>query len=66
MFNLKDVLTDIFGKNGRIILSGIISGMTVDQIVESLSPKFRKKNDQIRDILNREISRILQLDFRHV
>jgi ribosomal protein L11 methylase PrmA len=28
MFNLNDVLTDIFGKNGRMILSGIISGKT--------------------------------------
>jgi transposase len=56
MFNLKDVLTDIFGKNGRIILSGILSGKSVDQIIESLSPKFRKKNDQIRDVLDREIS----------
>jgi transposase len=33
MFNLKDVLTDIFGKNGRIILSGISSSKTVDQIM---------------------------------
>jgi transposase len=56
MFNLKDVLTDIFGKNGRIILSGVISGKTVDQIIESLSPKLRKKYDQIREILDREIS----------
>ena len=56
MFNLKDVLTDIFGKNGRIILSGISSGKTVDQIIASLSPNVRKKNEQIREILDREIS----------
>ena len=56
MFNLKDVLTDIFGKNGRIILSGISSGKTVDQIIASLSPNVRKKSDQIREILDREIS----------
>ncbi len=56
MFNLKDVLTDIFGKNGRSILSGITSGKTVDEIIESLSPNVRKKSDQIRAVLNREIS----------
>ena len=56
MFNLKDVLTDIFGKNGRMILSGISSGKTVDQILASLSPNVRKKSDQIRGILDREIS----------
>jgi transposase len=56
MFNLNDVLTDIFGKNGRSILSGITSGKTVDEIIENLSPNVRKKSDQIRDILDREIS----------
>jgi folylpolyglutamate synthase/dihydropteroate synthase len=43
MFNLKDTLTDIFGKNGRAILSGITSGKDVDEIIESLSPNVRKK-----------------------
>jgi len=56
MFNLKDVLTDIFGKNGRNILSGITSGKTIDEIIENLSPNVRKKSDQIRTVLNREIS----------
>jgi transposase len=56
MFNIKDVLTDIFGKNGRAILSGISSGKTVDQVIESLSPNVRKKSAQIREILDKEIS----------
>jgi transposase len=56
MLHLKDVLTDIFGKNGRIILSRISSGKSVDQIIENISPTVRKKHDQIRDILDREIS----------
>jgi transposase len=56
MLHLKDVLTDIFGKNGRVILSGISSGKNVDQIMESLSPTIRKKCDQIRAILDKEIS----------
>jgi len=56
MLNLKSVLTDIFGKNGRMILSGISSGKSVDQIIASLSPNVRKKAAQIRDILEQEIS----------
>ena len=43
IFNLNDVLTDIFGKNGRAILSGISSGKNVDEIIESFSPNVRKK-----------------------
>lgn len=56
MLNLKNVLTDIFGKNGREILSGISSGKNVDQIIETLSPNVRKKSAQIRELLDREIS----------
>ena len=56
MLHLGDVLTDIFGKNGRAILAGISSGKNVDQIIESLSPNVRKKAVQIREILDREIS----------
>jgi len=56
MFNLKSVLTDIFGKSGRAIISGISSGKSVDQIMESLSPNIRKKSAQIREILDKEIS----------
>jgi len=56
MLYLGDVLTDIFGKNGRAILSGIASGKKVDQIIEILSPNVRKKAAQIREILDREIS----------
>jgi ribosomal protein L11 methylase PrmA len=43
IFHLNDVLTDIFGKNGIIILSGISSGKNVDQIIGSLSLNVRKK-----------------------
>ena len=56
MFNLNDVLADIFGKNGISILSGITSGKSTDQIIESLSPNVRKKGILIREILDREIS----------
>ena len=56
MLHLGNALKDIFGKNGRAILSGISSGKTIDQIIESLSPNIRKKSTQIREILDREIS----------
>jgi transposase len=56
MLNLNNVLTDVFGKNGRMILSGISLGKSVDQIIASLSPNVRKKAAQIREILDREIS----------
>jgi transposase len=56
MLHLGNVLKDIFGKNGRAVLSGISSGKTVDQIIESLTPNVRKKSTQIREILDREIS----------
>ncbi len=56
MFRLNDVLTDIFGKNGIKIISGISSGKNVDQIIESLSPNVRKKSDKIREVLDSEMS----------
>jgi transposase len=56
MFNLNDVLADIFGKNGISILSGITSGKRTDQIIKSLSPNVRKKGILTRGILDREIS----------
>lgn len=56
MFHLNDVLTDIFGKNGRMILSGICSGKNFEQIVDRLSSNVRKKGEQIKEVLEREIS----------
>jgi hypothetical protein len=55
-----------FSKNGRSILSGITSGKTEDEIIENLSPNVRKKNTQIRGILDREISKALQSDFSRI
>ncbi|AKB21007.1 Mobile element protein [Methanosarcina sp. WH1] len=49
MFNLKNVLTDIFGKSGRANSIRNCSGKSVDQIIASLSPNVRKKSDQIRE-----------------
>jgi hypothetical protein len=66
MFNLNDVLADIFGKNGKSILAGITSGNTVDEIIENLSPNVRKKSAQIRDILDRKYPKALPSDFSYV
>ncbi|GAB7016008.1 IS110 family RNA-guided transposase [Methanogenium cariaci] len=55
-FHLDNVLSDIFGKGGRRILSGIISGTPVNEIIESLPKNLRKKRDQILEVLNAEIS----------
>jgi hypothetical protein len=57
MFKLNDILTNIFGKNGRSILSGITLGKIVDEAIETLSPNVNEKSVQIRDILNRKFSR---------
>lgn len=55
-FHIDNILSDIFGKGGRRILSGIISGKPVDEIIESLPKNLRKKRDQIIEVLNTEIS----------
>jgi transposase len=64
MFHLNDVLTDIFGKNGRMILSGICSGKKFEQIVDKLSPNIRKKSEQIKEVLEREISQSAAIRLR--
>jgi len=45
-----------FWQEWRMTLSGISSGKTVDQIITSISSNVRKKSDQIREILDQEIS----------
>jgi len=56
MIPLKGILTDIFGKSGKKILSGITSGKNVDEIIAGLPANVRKKSDQIREVIDREIS----------
>ena len=45
MIPLKGILTDIFGKSGKKILSGITSGKNVDEIIAGLPANVRKKSD---------------------
>ncbi|RQD81390.1 IS110 family transposase, partial [Methanosalsum natronophilum] len=55
MLHLNDVLTDVYGKNGRMILSGICDGQDIDHIVSKLTHNVRKKADQIRAIFKKEV-----------
>ncbi|MBT8348148.1 MAG: IS110 family transposase [Sulfurovum sp.] len=55
MLHLNDVLTDIFGKNGRMILSGICDGQNIDHIVSKLTHNVCKKADQIKEVFKNEI-----------
>ena len=55
-FHLDNVLSDIFGSGGKRILYGVISGKPVDEIIKSLPKNLRKKQDQIIEVLNSEIS----------
>ena len=66
MFNLNDVLTDIFGKNGRAILSGISSGKNVDQIIQNIPPNVRKKALRSESFWTEKFPRVLQSGFRYV
>ena len=43
-------------KSGKKILSGITSGKNVDEIIAGLPANVRKKSDQIREVIDREIS----------
>lgn len=56
MFHLNDVLSDIFGKSGRLILSGISSGKSVEEIIRGLPKNIKKKENQIIEVLNVQIS----------
>lgn len=55
MLHLNDVLTDIFGKNGRKILSGICAGQSIEDILNGLTHTVRKKAEQIRDVFKNAI-----------
>lgn len=55
--HISGVLTDIFGKSGKIILNGILNGRTIDQIfVEIKSKRIKIKKTEIRTSLKGELS----------
>lgn len=61
---LASVLSDIFGKSGRYILTCLMEGMSVEDIIESLpSKRIKKKADLIREAImsSLEVSQIIQI-----
>ena len=61
---LASVLSDIFGKSGRYILSCLMKGMSVEDIIEGLpSKRMKKKADLIREAImsSLEVSQIIQI-----
>ena len=50
------VLTDIFGKNGRLMIDGLINGRARQTILASLSGHVRRKLDLLEDALSWSLS----------
>ena len=55
LFRLSSVFTDIFGKSGWIILNGIGTGMTVEELLATLPTKTRKRSKEICTVLETTI-----------
>jgi len=55
-FNLRTKLADIFGKTGKIILKGIIDGLSVDAIIRKFPNCMAGKEEKFRELLKKEIS----------
>lgn len=54
---LSDVLTDIFGKSGMIIVNGLIEGKPIDQTLKLIhNSRILKKKDEIKSAICGEIS----------
>lgn len=61
---LASVLSDIFGRSGRYILSCLMEGKSVEDIIEGLPTKrIKKKADLIREAIvsSLEVSQIIQI-----
>lgn len=50
------ILTDVFGKNGRMILDGLAGGRSKESILEGLSGHVRRKLDRLSDALSASLS----------
>ncbi len=54
---LSSVLSDVFGKSGRHIVDGLLSGIDLDKILESIpSRKIRSIKEEIRGIIQSNLS----------
>ncbi len=66
LFHLSSVLTDIFGKSGRLIMEGILEGQPVDQLIHSLAGQVKKrKGEDIRKLLEQSLSPYALMQLRH-
>jgi transposase len=54
---LSSVIADVFGKSGRHIVDGLLSGMDLEKILESIpSRRVRKNKEEIRGIIQANLS----------
>jgi transposase len=54
---LSSVITDVFGKSGRHIVNGLLNGMDLEKILESIpSGRVRKNKEEIRGIIQANLS----------
>ena len=54
---LSSVIADVFGKSGRHIVDGLLSGMDLEKILESIpSGRVRKNKEEIRGIIQANLS----------
>ena len=54
---LSDVLSDIFGKSGMIVINGLIEGNPIDQTLKKIkNSRILKKKDEIKRVICGEIS----------
>jgi transposase len=56
---LSSVLSDVFGKSGRHIVDGLLNGIDLEEILESIpSRKIRAIKDQIRGTIQSNLSQL--------
>jgi transposase len=66
LFQLSNVLTDIFGKSGIKIMQGILEGKSPEDVLQSIHARVRnKKEEEIRQLLEQNLSIYALLQLRH-
>lgn len=66
LFQLSNVLTDIFGKSGVHIMQGILEGKFPDEVLQSIHARVRnKKESEIRQLLEQNLSIYALLQLIH-
>ena len=66
LFQLSNVLTDIFGKSGIRIMQGILDGKSPDDVIQSIHTRVRdRKEGEIRILLEQNLSVYALLQLRH-